>query len=771
MMAKLKEEEMLRKLAAQKAFNAKMLKKNKKSANKNQTAMSQEDVGFFQGLLGRSSEEEQRRLAGNMYPGPQLSLFDRAKNALGDAWTNDNSSYKQGIWANNQIDAQELEQEKARAAAASAADQQAGSGQLAQQLWSPGLGAPNHQPTVKAAVEQGVTGVVPRGQFNSSQGKQLSDADFAAMYSQPVQTNKEIAKYGAGNTGLINQNAQYGYMGLGDMLGNLQYNQDGTFKRLPTLGTRVGDALRDAGNYAKDWSVAGRTNGMGPEQWANSEITRQEDERAYNSPEAIANRADAANRESQTQAGIWADQQIDSQVASQAVAQAEQSLMAQKEQEAAGLWANQQITQQETEQRAAIQASEEAKQARMAQIQAGIDADAGRTNQENYELASGVDRAPAQMTAASISESIAETFELAETAVDAEASGTTIDLESVVGKEKADILSEWAKGSGIGDTFKSWGSVIMDKFGFAGDDQELTEVEIDNIIAVKDELVPNAGQDGLLVGETTSDENGLLTNGNTGGATHTMPDGTVMPGATHPTSTATSGTTGANTTSSSPVNTSVFNATASSTEGFTMDRLKNPLSADNKAWWLGGGGGVPGNNRAKEFFDTLAYIGTPMKYRPAKTPSQQGMENRIAQQNNVMDYNSSMASANKSTAPSFAALRAAIPSYAQIKDGVTGSLTADFDSGWSMSSEEQAQLDSQIANTATAVRQRMIEMTLTTGSIPNMQNVIKTMIKEQDAKDAEIERLKEEEKARIEALKPTTESSSWWSDVKDDLFN
>ena len=278
----------------------------------------------------------------------------------------------------------------------------------------------------------------------------------------------------------------------------------------------------------------------------------------------------------------------------------------------------------------------EANQTTMAQIQAGMDADAGLTNQENYELASGVDRAPAQMTAASISESIAETFELAETAVDAEASGTTIDLEFVVGKEKADILSEWAKGSVISDTAKSWGSLIMDKFGFAGDDQELTEVEIDNIIAVKDELVPEQSD--------TPKVDGLLKD--TGGATHTMPDGRVMPGATHTADDGAGvgtnvfnagGTTSSNTTSTTP-SASLMNTTTDSTSGFTMDRLKNPLSAENKAWWLGGGGGVPGNNRAKEFFDTLAYIGTPLKYRPSKTPSQQGMENRMTQQNNVMDY-------------------------------------------------------------------------------------------------------------------------------------
>ena len=135
-----------------------------------------------------------------------------------------------------------------------------------------------------------------------------------------------------------------------------------------------------------------------------------------------------------------------------------------------------------------------------------------------------------------------------------------------------------------------------------------------------------------------------------------MPDGRVMPGATHTADAGAGvgtnvfnagGTTSSNTTSTTP-SASLMNTTASSDslEGFTMDRLKNPLSADNKAWWLGGGGGVPGNNRAKEFFDTLAYIGTPMKYRPSKTPSQQGMENRMTNNNNMMDYASSMASSS-----------------------------------------------------------------------------------------------------------------------------
>lgn len=397
----------------------------------------------------------------------------------------------------------------------------------------------------------------------------------------------------------------------------------------------------------------------------------------------------------------------------------------------------------------------EANQTTIAQIQAGMDADAGRTTQENYELASGVDRTPAQMTATSISESIAETFELAETAVNAESSGTTIDLEFVVGKEKADILSEWAQGSGISDTVKSWGSVIMDTFGYAGDEQELSEKEINNIIAVKDELVPNTKQDGLLVDETTS-------NGNTGGATHTMPDGTIMAGATHPISTATSGTTGASTTSSSPVNTNVFNATASSTEGFTMDRLKNPLSAENKAWWLGGGGGVPGNNRAKEFFDTLAYIGTPLKYRPSKTPSQQGMENRIAQQNNVMDYNSSMASSSASANQNtFTKLKAAISSTTDLEKELA---PAFYDNAGMF--EKSSETDRKIKARAYQIHEAMTIMA-SQGIFPTVEKVYANEAEAKRIAD-EQKRIAEEEKARKEALKPKTEGNpvmSWLGEL------
>ncbi len=72
--------------------------------------------------------------------------------------------------------------------------------------------------------------------------------------------------------------------------------------------------------------------------------------------------------------------------------------------------------------------------------------------------------------------------------------------------------------------------------------------------------------------------------------------------------------------------------------GFNMDRLTNPLSPENRAWWFEQRpGDIPGNNRAVEFFNALAYIGTPLKYRPAKTPMETLQERRIQHSNNLMD--------------------------------------------------------------------------------------------------------------------------------------
>lgn len=82
----------------------------------------------------------------------------------------------------------------------------------------------------------------------------------------------------------------------------------------------------------------------------------------------------------------------------------------------------------------------------------------------------------------------------------------------------------------------------------------------------------------------------------------------------------------------------VVKKTFSSEGGFNMDRLTNPLSPENRAWWFEQRpGDIPGNNRAVEFFNALAYIGTPLKYRPAKTPMETLQERRIQHSNNLMD--------------------------------------------------------------------------------------------------------------------------------------
>jgi hypothetical protein len=207
-----------------------------------------------------------------------------------------------------------------------------------------------------------------------------------------------------------------------------------------------------------------------------------------------------------------------------------------------------------------------------------------------------------------------------------------------------------------------------------------------------------------------------------------------MPGATHTADAGVGtnvfnagGTTSSNTTSTTP-SASLMNTTASSTEGFTMDRLKNPLSAENKAWWLGGGGGVPGNNRAKEFFDTLAYIGTPMKYRPAKTPSQQGMENRIANNNNIMDY----AASQKTTAPTFASLRAAVPSHKVIGETIRGQIESGADTGYlfgMIGGDSDSDIDNTINEKATLIREKMLQMTLVNNTIPSIQEAIEALSK------------------------------------------
>lgn len=631
----LMEEEELKRVAAQRAFNEKMLARNKASALRNQTAMTQDDVGFIPGLLGRSSEEEQRMLAGNMYPGPQLSLWDKTKKALSDAWTNENSAYKQGLWADRMIDEQELAQASEIARRAAVADQQAGSGQLAQQVWSPGLGAPYPQPAI-AEVDQAVSGVVPPGEFNFSQGKQLSDADFARTYQEQRELMQPTVGTRIGDMGLAAAKSLY------------------ENSRLPYIGMEnmAGEAI------------------ISPEMWAGDQIDRIEAEREYNLPENVEARAVAKRREEMHQAGLLVDQQLDAIEAEQAAAKAE-------EMKAAGIWATDEIVRQEIEQLAAKRAAE-------AEAKRAAEAERSR-NMQNFieqqsEMESGYNNMQQTQNAdvpiigeepISVSSHVLPAVEK--------------KIEELSNDEKNDLfVDKTLRGEGLLGKF-------LDKLGLLDNDNEgVSEADGDatvNDIAViaaesGDEAAQEAGQAGLLTEDKTTDTK----NNNVFNAAVAGSQGESVSG--------------------------IMSATADdSMEGFTMDRLTNPLSPENKKWWLGGGGGVPGSNRAVQFFEALAYIGTPLKYRPSKTPAQQNIENQMTQMNNVMDYRS----ANTANPPSFAALRAAVPSTKVIENTIRGQMENEADKGFLfglIGGDSESDIDNNIATTAYAIREKLLQMTL-----------------------------------------------------------
>ena len=218
------------------------------------------------------------------------------------------------------------------------------------------------------------------------------------------------------------------------------------------------------------------------------------------------------------------------------------------------------------------------------------------------------------------------------------------------------------------------------------------------------------------------------------------------------------------TTTSSGGGTNVFN---SALEGFNIDKLLNPLTGQNRDWWFGQrAGDVPGNNRAKELFDTLAYIGTPMKYRPAKTPSQQLREDRIQHMNNVMDYNASQ----QSGTPSFSSLRAAIPSTSDIGAALQGAFENNKKAGFLgiefLGGESQKDVDNKVAAAALRIRERMVQMTMTNGVIPDTLAVAEMITAEDQAKADKEKRLKElrEQKKKLEE-EQSGKKKSWWSDI------
>jgi hypothetical protein len=186
-----------------------------------------------------------------------------------------------------------------------------------------------------------------------------------------------------------------------------------------------------------------------------------------------------------------------------------------------------------------------------------------------------------------------------------------------------------------------------------------------------------------------------------------------------------------------------------SMEGFTMDRLTNPLSPENKKWWLGGGGGVPGSNRAVQFFEALAYIGTPLKYRPSKTPAQQNIENQMTQMNNLMDYRSSMASSSASSNQNtFTKLKAAIPSTTDLEKSLA---PAFFEAAGIF--EKESETKRKIEARAYELREKMTILA-SQGVYPTLERVY--------ADEAEAERIRKEEEAKNKGNELNEDKKAWW---------
>lgn len=544
--------------------------------------------------------------------------------------------------------------------------------------------------------------------------RQLSNAEAGAIYSQPV----------AGTYAIGPQ------MSVGEMLGRLRYNADGTFSRLPTTGTRPGDVIADLGRAAYQNSripymgmenMAGDAI-VGPGQWADDQLDRIEAEREYNLPENVEARAVAQKREEMHQAGLLVDQQLDAIEAERDAAKA-------AEMKAAGIWATDEIVRQETEQLAAKRAAE-------AEAKRAAEAERIRNMQNFIEQQSEMESGYSNMQEAQAAMETVNQEGLDNEAVDVPIIGEEpISVSSHVlpaVEEKIAELTDDEKNDAYveatlnGDTMLGkfldmLGVLDNDNDGVSEADGDATVNDIATIAAESsEEATLEAEQAGLLAEEKVDDakNNNILTAAVAGS------QGDSVSG--------------------------IMSATADdSMEGFTMDRLTNPLSPENKKWWLGGGGGVPGSNRAVQFFEALAYIGTPLKYRPSKTPAQQNIENQMTQMNNLMDYRasvaSSSASANQNT---FTKLKAAIPS------------TTDLEKSLAPAFYEAAGVFEKDSETQRKIKARAYElhekMTIlaSQGIYPTLEKVY--------ADEAEAERKRKEEEAKNKGNELNEDKKAWW---------
>lgn len=303
-----------------------------------------------------------------------------------------------------------------------------------------------------------------------------------------------------------------------------------------------------------------------------------------------------------------------------------------------------------------------------------------------------------------------------------------------------------------GDGMLGW---LLDSTGVTGNpdktkngERTLTEKESNRAMQLLDDEIVRTENEGTTNINNTVSAGGTSTTSTNQGLISTDVPSTSLMG----------------TTTSSGGGTNVFN---SALEGFNIDKLLNPLTGQNRDWWFGQrAGDVPGNNRAKELFDTLAYIGTPMKYRPAKTPSQQLREDRIQHMNNVMDYNASKTSGT----PSFSSLRAAIPSTSDIGAALQGAFKNNKKEGFLgmefLGGESDKDIDDKVAAAALRIRERMVKMTMENGVIPDTLAVAEMITAEDQAKADREKRLKElrEQKKKLEE-EQSGKKKSWWSDI------
>jgi hypothetical protein len=354
------------------------------------------------------------------------------------------------------------------------------------------------------------------------------------------------------------------------------------------------------------------------------------------------------------------------------------------------------------------------------------------------------------LTMQSINDSIVNAIDAAGAAVSESGfleGETTVILDNII-TPIADKVDKIILDGKNGDGMLGW---LLDSAGVTGNpdktkdgERTLTEDEINKSLKELDDEITRTENEGTTNVNNTDATSSSSTSSTNQGLVSTQAPSTSLMG----------------TTTSSGGGTNVFNSVL---DGFNISKLLSPLSGENKDWWFGQrAGDVPGNNRAKELFDTLAYIGTPMKYRPAKTPSQQLREDRIQHMNNVMDYNASQ----KSGTPSFSSLRAAIPSTSDIGAALQGAFENKKDKGFlfgMIGGDSPEDVDNRVNAAALRIRERMVQMTMTNGVIPDTLAVANMIAEEDQAKADKEKRLKElrEEKEKLESGK----KKSWWSDI------